>query len=90
MATVANEKRCRGTLHQVIIAVLLLVLGFLLSPNGQHVVGEDDLDILLIDAGQFCRDLNLVLGFADVDLRHQSFHRHAAKSDQGGSACRNP
>ena len=48
----------------------------LLSANDQPVVFEQDLDIVLVYAGHFRSDLDLVVGFTDVDLGRR---RHLPK-----------
>src|SRR5215472_19362946 len=46
--------------------VLVLRLGRLLAFDGKDSVNKLDLDVALIEAGQFCRDPHLFVSFADL------------------------
>jgi len=47
-----------------------LLLGFLLPFDGEEIIGQVDLHILVFKAGQFDGDLDLLVGFGHVGYRH--------------------
>src|ERR1700681_4974598 len=49
--------------------VLVLSLGPFLAFDDEDAVREFDADVLLLKAGQLRRDLDLLVGFADLDVR---------------------
>src|SRR6202011_1780389 len=49
--------------------VLVLSLGPFLAFDDENAVREFDADIFLLKAGQFRRDLDLLVGLADLDVR---------------------
>src|SRR5262245_11837397 len=48
--------------------VLILRLGLLLAFDGKESVRQFDLDVALIEAGQFCGDPHIFVSFADLDV----------------------
>lgn len=51
------------------LAVLVISFGPFLAAQRQHGIIEQDLDILLIQSGNLSRDLDLVVGFGDFNIR---------------------
>src|ERR1700686_3432214 len=49
--------------------VLVLSLGPFLALDGENAIREFDADVFLLKAGQLRRDLDLLVGFADLDVR---------------------
>ena len=64
------ERALEGTeaaLRQVVVLLLLFLLLALLALDRQGAVGELDLDVLLVDAGQLGRDLVFLVLLDDID-----------------------
>src|ERR1700737_3882471 len=53
----------------VLFRLFTLVLFF--TPDGKNIVGNIQLNVFLLKAGQLRRDLNLLVGFAEIHARHQ-------------------
>jgi hypothetical protein len=52
------RERAEAALDQVVILALFLALVLLFAANGEKVVGEIELDVRLLDTGQFRRDFD--------------------------------
>src|ERR1019366_2353982 len=59
----------KAALHKVIVLVFLLALAPLLAADGQKIVGYIQLDIFLLKAGQFGRELDNFIGLGHVQDR---------------------
>src|SRR3974390_450354 len=55
----------------VLVLVLLIALRLLLTADRQHPVGKRHIDVLLIDTGQFRRQVDCVLALGNIDLWRQ-------------------
>src|SRR4051812_48673138 len=58
----------------MVTLLLILVRYLLFTADRQNVIVQRDLDIVLVDARQLDEDLQVLVGFADIDARH----RHTA------------
>jgi hypothetical protein len=65
-----SAERAIAAFHNVpvLILVLLFAFGLFLAADSQHVICQRYIDILLIDARQFGRNVDRVLALSNVDL----------------------
>jgi hypothetical protein len=64
----------------VVVAVLLRLLALLLAADRQQVVGQRELDVLLVDPGQLGGERELLVGLADVEAEIHALARPAAQA----------
>src|SRR5262249_39377224 len=57
-------------LGEIVVFLLLFLLVLPFAPDRQRAIRVFDLDVLLIDAGQFGRDVIALRGFGDIDGRN--------------------
>src|SRR5688500_12025971 len=75
-------KAAVGPLHHMVVLLLVLVRYLLFTPDRQNVIAQGDLDIVLVNARQLGEDLQVLVGFADINARH----RHAGCDRLGASS----
>src|SRR4051794_2824290 len=75
-------KAAVGPLHHMVVLLLVLVRYLLFTPDRQNVIAQGDLDIVLVNARQLGDDLQVLVGFADINARH----RHAGCDRLGASS----
>src|SRR5688572_6580176 len=75
-------KAAVGPLHHMVVLLLVFVRYLLFTTDRQNVIGQRDLDVVLVDARQLDEDLQVLVGFADINARH----RHAGGDRLGASS----
>ena len=66
------------------IAILIdFTIGLFLTADDQHAVARADVDVRLVHAWQFRRDLHLLVGFGDVDLDAELSKNEPGQPEKG-------
>src|SRR3954447_6967238 len=79
-------KAAVGPLHHMVVLLLVLVRYLLFTMDRQNVIAQGNLDIVLVNARQLDEDLQILVGFADINARHR--HTAGCKRLGTGSSFR--